>query len=281
MTRSHETTTARIVPGLLAFALLACAPGSDVAESGAGGVGVATGAGADDTGSGASGSGGDLFQAGGGTSTSTGTGGESAPCAADGFVPGPEVCGNGIDDDGDGFIDDVCGCNPGDVQSCFLGAGSLCECKTGQQLCVVSGEFGAWGPCEGAAVSCNDQLDASCEICGNGTDDDCDGQVDEDCVVETTVDIDGDCVTAQCPPQAPYPVGCNIVMSGGDDRGCVASSPASSVVYFQEGDQCGAGHVTGTLSCSSVQGAPLGPATCAINKPTKYYPSDPSGCPDT
>src|SRR5262249_5123449 len=160
---------------------------------------------------------------------------------------------------------------------CYVGG--LCECKTGEQQCEVSGEIGQWGPCSGAELTCMNALDDSCELCGNGVDDDCDGQVDEDCVLDVMVNIDGDCVTAQCPPQAPYPIGCNIVFSGNDGRGCVANMQGSSVVYFQEGDVCSAGHVSGTLSCSSQSGDPLGPANCPINKPNKYYPSSPSGCP--
>jgi hypothetical protein len=100
-------------------------------------------------------------------------------------------------------------------------------------------------------------------------------------VVEVEVNLDGDCVTARCPPHAPYPVGCSIRMSGGDHRGCVASSPRNPVVYFQEGDVCGAGHVSGILRCSSEPGEGLNEGNCEINKPTRYYPRDRSGCPDT
>jgi hypothetical protein len=57
------------------------------------------------------------------------------------------------------------------------------------------------------------------------------------------------------------------------------NSPGGPVVYFQEGDKCGAGKVTATLLCSSQPGAPLGPANCPINKSTKYYPQNESGCP--
>ena len=32
-------------------------------------------------------------------------------------------------------------------------------------------------------------------------------------------------VTAHCPPEAPYPVGCSVFFSPGDDRGCVAAVP--------------------------------------------------------
>jgi hypothetical protein len=95
------------------------------------------------------------------------------------------------------------------------------------------------------------------------------------------IEIDGDCLTASCPGEAPYPVGCDIQMDGGDERGCVASTPASSVVYFQEGDACGAGHVSGTLLCAAQPGLALSAASCPMNKSVTFYPSQSSDCPDT
>ncbi|MEO7329327.1 MAG: hypothetical protein ABI193_12155, partial [Minicystis sp.] len=162
---------------------------------------------------------------------------------------------------------------------CFPGTGDVCQCKVGQQTCIKSGEFGQWGPCVGAVMACVGPLNDICEVCGNGVDDDCDGEIDEGCVIDLDVNIDGDCVKASCPPQAPNPIGCNIVMSGGDSRGCVAHGAGSPEVYFQEGDQCGAGHVSGTLKCSSQPGAPLDANNCPINKPQKFYPASSNGCP--
>lgn len=95
------------------------------------------------------------------------------------------------------------------------------------------------------------------------------------------INIDGDCLTASCPAEAPYPVGCNIDMDGGDQRGCVASQPTSSVVYFQEGDVCGSGHVGGTMLCSATPGLPLTEANCPMNKSQKFYPAASNDCPDT
>ena len=112
-------------------------------------------------------------------------------------------------------------------------------------------------------------------------DDNCNGQVDENCYCEVAVDLSGDCLSIYCPAECPYPIGCDIDMAGGDPRGCVASTPTNSKVYFQEGNNCGAGKVTGTLLCASVPGVGLTKNTCAINKPQKFYPSSKGGCPDT
>jgi hypothetical protein len=103
--------------------------------------------------------------------------------------------------------------------------------------------------------------------------------VDEGCIVTVNVNIDGDCVWASCPSSAPYVVGCNITMGGKDCRGCVAHSSGSNKVYFQEGNDCGSGKVTGQLYCSSKPGSKLDSGNCPINKKYKYYESDPGDCP--
>jgi hypothetical protein len=67
-----------------------------------------------------------------------------------------EICGNGIDDDCDGQVDETCGSpdNDGD------------------------GYTVAQGDCNDNNASINP---GATEICGNGIDDDCDGQIDEGC----------------------------------------------------------------------------------------------------
>jgi hypothetical protein len=153
------------------------------------------------------------------------------------------------------------------------------------QTCIGD-EFTGWGACDG--WNCGPTTPPP-ELCDNAIDDDCDGEIDEGCVLDVPVNIDGDCISVSCPPQAPYPVGCDISMEGDDNRGCIANMPGSSSVYFQEGNACpppppfdfgGAGHVSGTLLCSPhLPSTPLGAATCAIDKGEPIYAPAAAGCP--
>jgi hypothetical protein len=212
------------------------------------------------------------------------------PCTGAG-KPAVEICGNALDEDCDGkdlscalkpdagtgqLLDShLSVCTAGQKQPCYSGpAGTAGKglCKAGQQSCLADG---TWGACAG-------ELTPKPEVCNNWIDEDCDGK-DQLCPGTTavTLNISGDCITVACPPNAPYPVGCNVVFVGGDNRGCVANAPGSPVVYFQEGDVCSAGHLSGTLLCSSAAGGGLNAVNCPINKAVKYYPTSKSGCPDT
>ncbi len=97
-------------------------------------------------------------------------------------VGGPDICGNGTDEDCDGDIDEGCGCTAGAVQSCFRGPPgnrNVGNCQDGSQTCQGSGEFTYWGPCVGGIAPSSDVCDT--------LDNDCDGCVDDNpacCVVE-------------------------------------------------------------------------------------------------
>ncbi|MBI2898177.1 MAG: hypothetical protein HYY06_31800 [Deltaproteobacteria bacterium] len=110
----------------------------------------------------------------------------------------PEECDDGLDNDGDGLVDERCACQPAAVQVCYSGPEStegVGICRAGQQECALE-EDGAqmWGPCK-------DEVTPATEQCVGGLDDDCDGRVDCD-----DDDCEGDpiCGVEDCTPRCPY-----------------------------------------------------------------------------
>ena len=112
-----------------------------------------------------------------------------------------EICGNGLDDDCSGDIDNGCECSPGDSQGCYQGdiqTRGVGVCHDGIQTCP-DGHFGA----------CEQQGLPGTEIC-NGEDDDCDGNTDEGCPCSTGIgsceqhgfiQLDGSCSVSGGQPQ--------------------------------------------------------------------------------
>ncbi len=138
-----------------------------------------------------------------------------------------ETCGNGLDDDRNGRVDDGCPCVAGETQSCWPldpAKRNMGLCGDGSQTCEASSaEFSTWGPCygyvepvveipdncadedcDGTMPGCGDSC-GEFEVCGNGIDDDCDGYVDcmdtdAGCDCPGTTDDGGGDDT--CPPGA-------------------------------------------------------------------------------
>src|SRR4051812_12098711 len=68
-------------------------------------------------------------------------------------APKVELCGNHVDDDLDGLIDENCGCSQGESRPCWEGDPALNgvgACRPGTQRCVLATEFYVWGACENA-----------------------------------------------------------------------------------------------------------------------------------
>jgi hypothetical protein len=135
---------------------------------------------------------------GGGSGGSGGSGGGAGTVnvdAADATVD--DLCGNGLDDDGDGEVDEGCPCNEaGASQPCYGGDKALAGiglCTMGVQYCqpVALDRYG-FGTCSGWVAPVE-------EAC-NGDDDDCDGQSDEDLVHFCTEGGKTTCVSATWTP---------------------------------------------------------------------------------
>ena len=67
-----------------------------------------------------------------------------------GSAPNPEICGDSIDNDGNGRVDDVCSCTPGSMVACLTGREGACA--AGATTCDPSGI--GFGSCVPVGESC-------------------------------------------------------------------------------------------------------------------------------
>lgn len=82
-----------------------------------------------------------------------------------------EICGDGVDNNCDGVIDEGCECDPGETVACYSGPSSTREvgkCRDGDMTCS---SHSAWGTCVGDVTPVD-------EDCDDGVDNDCDGDID-------------------------------------------------------------------------------------------------------
>ncbi len=100
----------------------------------------------------------------------------------------PEICGDGLDNDGDGVVDDGCVCAPGSVGACYGGPPGT----DGVGACHAGMQL-----CNGTGTgygACVGEVSPAAEVCGDGLDNDCDGVVDDGCpeICGDGLDNDGD-----------------------------------------------------------------------------------------
>lgn len=181
----------------------------------------------------------------------------------------PEICGNEVDDDLDGVVDDGCECSLGLARACWLGpfeSRTIGACRDGEQVCESHAGVGRWGRCRDAVMP-------QTEIAATGMDEDCDGVVDEPDAVCVPVDQheaacengrDDDCDTlVDCDdPDCAEHTAC--------DRGC---DDTETVCWGGYDDDC-----DGSLDCDDVDCASspsCGGALCDEGTPiftSRAYP---------
>ncbi|MBK6808014.1 MAG: hypothetical protein IPG81_03760 [Sandaracinaceae bacterium] len=97
-----------------------------------------------------------------------------ASCSADPGLPGTELCGNDVDDDCNGMVD----------EGFTIGA----SCTVGVGACLATGMY----VCDAGSEVCDatEGTPAASETCDDGVDDDCDGIIDNGCTPDAGVPDD-------------------------------------------------------------------------------------------
>lgn len=167
-------------------------------------------------------------------------------------VTGPERCNNGLDDDGDGTVDEDCPCAPGTMQRCYpgpAGRAGVGPCAWGSQTCEGTGEFGLWSACSGATLPAPD-------VCGNGQDEDCSGRADDgpDCCA---IAGEGSCYTG---PEGTRGVGVcragrRVCMPGMPPGPCMGEVVPSAELCNGVDDNCNGVVDEGCVPCVGDSGA--------------------------
>ncbi len=161
-----------------------------------------------------------------------------------------DFCGNGVDDDQDGEIDELCGCaEDAPPEPCWTGnpsARGIGACTDGMRTCTAGDEFRTWSDCE-------DETRPSRERLYNEIDDDCDGLTDEGDAVcvpmgaevcSTAIDEDCDtligCDDPECLGTAGCPMECQpteVLCFGGNDDDCDGAIDCDDAECFGD-DAC-------------------------------------------
>lgn len=94
------------------------------------------------------------------------------------LTPATELCGNAVDEDCDGNLDNGCICDVGETQACYPGASEtrgVGPCHDGVVHCELHDGVTGW------TEQCENAVTPAAEICGNAVDEDCDARLDNGC----------------------------------------------------------------------------------------------------